>query len=214
MSGLAELLVRQGYGVSGSDLAARRHHPAAGGAGGARPSGPPGRKLRGRRRRGPLHRGQRGQPRTGRGPGPGAYRAAPGADAGPADGGPPQMAITGTHGKTSTTAMTAAVLRAGNLDPTVVVGSVWDCAGLQRRPGPGRIFRGRIRRIRRLLCLALRRRSASSPTWTKNTWISTGTWPTSRRCLPRIWSGCRKGARVIACADDPHLDRVLANCPQ
>ncbi len=37
-----------------------------------------------------------------------------------------QIAVTGMHGKTSTTAMTAAILRAGGLDPTVLVGAVWD----------------------------------------------------------------------------------------
>jgi UDP-N-acetylmuramate--alanine ligase len=37
-----------------------------------------------------------------------------------------QIAVTGAHGKTSTTAMTAAILRAGGLDPSVLVGAVWD----------------------------------------------------------------------------------------
>jgi UDP-N-acetylmuramate--alanine ligase len=37
-----------------------------------------------------------------------------------------QIAITGAHGKTSTTAMVAAILRAGGLDPTVVVGALWE----------------------------------------------------------------------------------------
>ena len=40
-----------------------------------------------------------------------------------------QIAITGAHGKTSTTAMAAAVLRAGGLDPTVLVGALWDHLG-------------------------------------------------------------------------------------
>ena len=40
-----------------------------------------------------------------------------------------QVAVTGAHGKTSTTAMAAAVLRAGGLDPSVLVGAVWDSLG-------------------------------------------------------------------------------------
>ena len=68
-----------------------------------------------------------------------------------------QVAVTGMHGKTSTTAMTAAVLRAGNLDPTVVVGSVWDGVGSNAVLGRGDVFRGRVRRVRRLLCPPLPR---------------------------------------------------------
>ena len=51
-----------------------------------------------------------------------------------------QVAVTGAHGKTSTTAMTAAVLRAGNLDPTVVVGALWDCLGSNAILGRGEYF--------------------------------------------------------------------------
>jgi UDP-N-acetylmuramate--alanine ligase len=51
-----------------------------------------------------------------------------------------QVAITGAHGKTSTTAMTAAVLRAGKLDPTVVVGAVWDHLGSNAVLGRGEYF--------------------------------------------------------------------------
>jgi UDP-N-acetylmuramate--alanine ligase len=40
-----------------------------------------------------------------------------------------QVAVTGAHGKTSTTAMVAAVLRAGGLDPSILVGAVWDHLG-------------------------------------------------------------------------------------
>ncbi len=51
-----------------------------------------------------------------------------------------QIAVTGMHGKTSTTAMAAAVLRAGNLDPTVVVGSIWDSLGSNAVLGQGPFF--------------------------------------------------------------------------
>ena len=51
-----------------------------------------------------------------------------------------QIAITGAHGKTSTTAMTAAILRAGGLDPTVVVGAVWDNLGSNAVLGRGEYF--------------------------------------------------------------------------
>lgn len=51
-----------------------------------------------------------------------------------------QIAVTGAHGKTSTTAMTAAVLRAGGLDPTVLVGAVWDSLGSNALLGTGDWF--------------------------------------------------------------------------
>jgi UDP-N-acetylmuramate--alanine ligase len=51
-----------------------------------------------------------------------------------------QVAITGAHGKTSTTAMTAAVLRAGGLDPSVLVGAVWDNLGSNAVLGQGDYF--------------------------------------------------------------------------
>ncbi|HWR16475.1 MAG TPA: UDP-N-acetylmuramate--L-alanine ligase [Terriglobales bacterium] len=45
------------------------------------------------------------------------------------------IAIAGMHGKTSTTSMVAAVLAAGNLDPTVVVGGRVDALGSNARLG-------------------------------------------------------------------------------
>jgi UDP-N-acetylmuramate--alanine ligase len=51
-----------------------------------------------------------------------------------------QIAITGMHGKTSTTAMAGAILRAGGLNPTVVVGSVWGAVGSNAVLGDGRYF--------------------------------------------------------------------------
>ncbi|MDI6853943.1 MAG: UDP-N-acetylmuramate--L-alanine ligase [Deltaproteobacteria bacterium] len=47
-----------------------------------------------------------------------------------------QIAVTGAHGKTSTTAMAAAILRAGGLDPTVLVGAVM--ANLESNAALGR----------------------------------------------------------------------------
>ena len=97
-----------------------------------------------------------------------------------------QVAITGAHGKTSTTAMTAAVLRAGDLDPTVVVGSVWDGVGSNAVLGRGDYFVAESDESDGSFALSSPR-SRSSPTWTGSTWTTTGTWPTSRRCSPRIW---------------------------
>lgn len=50
------------------------------------------------------------------------------------------IAIAGAHGKTTTTAMVAAVLMAGGLDPTVLVGGEWPAIGGNFRLGASRYF--------------------------------------------------------------------------
>jgi len=50
------------------------------------------------------------------------------------------VAIAGAHGKTTTTAMVAAVLLAGGLDPTVLVGGEWPAIGGNFRLGASRYF--------------------------------------------------------------------------
>jgi UDP-N-acetylmuramate--alanine ligase len=50
------------------------------------------------------------------------------------------IAVAGTHGKTTTTAMLAAVLEAGGLDPTVVVGGERVDTGSNARDGKGAWF--------------------------------------------------------------------------
>ncbi len=126
MSGLAELLVRQGHRVSGSDLAASpltrrlealgvkfylRHRPEHIGdaetvvhSAAVKEDNP---ELAAARAAGRpvLRRGEM------------LARLMEGHF---------QVAITGAHGKTSTTAMAAAILRAGGLDPTILVGALWD----------------------------------------------------------------------------------------
>ena len=52
------------------------------------------------------------------------------------------IAIAGTHGKTTTTSMTGAILMAAGLDPTIIVG------GRMREVGTARLGRGRVPRRR------------------------------------------------------------------
>lgn len=47
------------------------------------------------------------------------------------------VAIGGTHGKTTTTSMVAALLEAGNLDPTVINGGIINALGTNARMGEG-----------------------------------------------------------------------------
>ena len=65
------------------------------------------------------------------------------------------IAIAGMHGKTTTTSMVAAVLAAGGLDPTVVVGGRVDALGSNARLGTIAVSGCRSRRERPLLPQAL-----------------------------------------------------------
>lgn len=47
------------------------------------------------------------------------------------------VAVAGTHGKTTTTSMVAAILECGGLDPTFVIGGKVNAAGLNARLGSG-----------------------------------------------------------------------------
>ncbi len=123
-----------------------------------------------------------------------------------------QVAITGAHGKTSTTAMTAAVLRAGKLEPTVVVGALWDHLGSNAILGRGEYF------------VAEADESDSSFTYLSPQ-ISIITNLDREHLdhyqdlahIQATFAGYLKnlppGARVVAWADDPHLAPVLAACP-
>jgi UDP-N-acetylmuramate--alanine ligase len=212
MSGLAELLVRQGHAVSGSDLAAspitRRltdlgvrfyegHRPEnLGGAqvvvhtAAVKEDNPELAAARARgltvRRRGELlaelMRGHF------------------------------QIAVTGAHGKTSTTAMTAAILRAGGLDPTVVVGANWENLGSNAILGRGAYF--------------VAEADESDASFTHITPEITVITNLDREHLDfyrdlnhikEVFAdylhGLPVGSRVVAWADDPHLTPLLKNQP-
>ena len=186
----------------------RAYHPAPGGPGGRNSPGPP-RRTPGRGRyRGPHHRGQGGQPGTDRGPGPGLTVLRRGQMLARLMEGHQQIAITGAHGKTSTTAMTAAILRAGGLDPTVVVGAIWDNLGSNAVLGRGDYF------------VAESDESDGSFTYLRpQTTVVTNLdrehldyyrdLPHIQETFAAYFLKLPAGSRVIAWADDPHLKPVL-----
>ena len=124
-----------------------------------------------------------------------------------------QVAVTGMHGKTSTTAMTAAVLRAGGLDPTVVVGSVWDAVGSNAVLGRGDYFVAESDESDGSFALL-------SPEITIITNLDREHLDYYRdldhiqEMFAAYLQQLPSGARVIACADDPHLAPVLQDCPR
>lgn len=140
MSGLAELMVRQGFRVSGSDLAANAITQRLEGLGV--------KFYQGHR---PKHLGdaqivvhstavKEDNPELAAARTQGRQVLRRGEMLARLMEGHFQIAVTGMHGKTSTTAMVAAILRAGGLDPTVVVGSVWESLGSNAFLGRGDYF--------------------------------------------------------------------------
>ncbi|MHB8070253.1 MAG: UDP-N-acetylmuramate--L-alanine ligase [Desulfobaccales bacterium] len=140
MSGLAELLVRRGHSVSGSDLAANTITARLETLG-----------VRCHQGHRPEHLGQadivvhstavkEDNPELAAARTKGLTVLRRGEMLARLMAGHFQIAITGAHGKTSTTAMVAAILRAGGLDPSVLVGALWDHLGSNAVLGRGEYF--------------------------------------------------------------------------
>ena len=138
MSGIAEVLLNHGFTVQGSDAEGLADHRAAGGEGRDDLHRPAGREPRGRAGRRHLLGDQAGQPRARRGARtrnlPIVRRAEMLAELMRLKS---NVAVAGTHGKTTTTSMVAALLDAGGMDPTVVNGGIIHAYGSNARIGGG-----------------------------------------------------------------------------
>jgi UDP-N-acetylglucosamine--N-acetylmuramyl-(pentapeptide) pyrophosphoryl-undecaprenol N-acetylglucosamine transferase len=166
MSGIAEVLHNLGYAVQGSDIAEGANVQRLRAAGipvtvghAAEKSGP----GAGRRH---LDGRAEGQSR-----GPGRARAppagrAPGGDAGELMRLKWGIAVGGTHGKTTTTSLIAAVLEQARLDPTVINGGIINAYGTNTRMGAGTGCGWRRMRAT-APSSSCRPSSPSSPTWTR-----------------------------------------------
>ena len=123
------------------------------------------------------------------------------------------VAVAGTHGKTTTTSMVAALLDGGGMDPTVINGGVIHAYGSNARIGAGRVDGGRGRRERRHASTSCRRPSRSSPTSTPSTSTTTAT---STRSRPRSTPSCRTSrstASRSAASTTPRCRRWSAASP-
>jgi UDP-N-acetylmuramate--alanine ligase len=123
-----------------------------------------------------------------------------------------QIAITGAHGKTSTTAMVASILRAGGLDPSVLVGAVWDSLGSNAVLGRGEYF------------VAEADESDGSFTYLQPqiTVITNldrehldyyGDLDRIKEVFANYLAELAPGSRVVAWRDDPHLGPILQALP-
>ena len=118
------------------------------------------------------------------------------------------IAVAGTHGKTTTTSMVAALLDAGGLDPTVINGGIINRYGSNARLGEERLDGGRGRRERRQLPPARRDRSRSSPTSIPSISSITATSTRSRRPSASSSRTCPSTALAVMCVDHPEVQGV------
>lgn len=118
------------------------------------------------------------------------------------------IAIAGTHGKTTTTGMTAAIFLAAGLDPRVLIGGDWSVLDGNAHPGRGPHFLAEA-------CEAFHSFLELSPDVAVLTNIEAdhldchgsleGVIEAFRQFLARL----RPGGQVVGCGDDPRV-RVLA----
>ncbi len=85
------------------------------------------------------------------------------------------VAVGGTHGKTTTTSMVAALLDAGGLDPTVVNGGIINAYGTNAKVGEGDWIVVEADESDGTLPEAEVHRAPSSPTSTPSTWTTRAT---------------------------------------
>jgi UDP-N-acetylmuramate--alanine ligase len=122
------------------------------------------------------------------------------------------VAVAGTHGKSTTTAMTAEILVAGELDPTALVG------------GPVPAWEGNLRLGGRdLYVVEADEYDRSFHTLEADVAVVTnvdedhldvyGDLAGVREAFRGFLSRVRPGARVAVCADDPEASRLLAVLP-
>ena len=120
------------------------------------------------------------------------------------------VAVAGTHGKTTTTSLTASVLAEGGLDPTFVIGGRRGGVGSQRAARHRRIHRGRSGRIGCVVPVpAARARGRDEHRCRSHGDIRSFE---SRSCARRSsisCSGCPSTASRCLCIDDPDVREIV-----
>ena len=119
------------------------------------------------------------------------------------------IAVAGTHGKTTTTSLTASVLGEGGLDPTFVIGGRLEAAGSNARLGKGDFIVVEADESDASF-LYLQPCSRSSPTSTPTTWRPTTIRSTS--CAQAFVDFLQHlpfyGVAVL-CIDDPDVREIM-----
>jgi UDP-N-acetylmuramate--alanine ligase len=118
------------------------------------------------------------------------------------------VAVAGTHGKTTTTAMIAHVVRAAGLDPTFIVGGKVQQLGTNAAAGAGDVFIVEADEYDRTF-LGLRPEVAVLTTLE---WDHPDCYPTyesMRQAFIQFLAGVPASGVVVACGDDPGIRHLL-----
>jgi UDP-N-acetylmuramate--alanine ligase len=122
-----------------------------------------------------------------------------------------QVAVAGTHGKSTTTAMTGAVLAAAGLDPTVVVGGAVRGTGGNVRVGRGEPFVVEADEYDRSF-LALQPVHALVTSLDADHLDTYGTTRALARAFLEFADRVPFHGRLVWCADHPAVRRLAARC--
>lgn len=128
--------------------------------------------------------------------------------------GHPGITVSGTHGKTTTTAMLATILTAAGLDPTVVVGGYVKSLGGNARAGLGPLFVAEACEYQRAF-LHYAPRTIVLTNIEPDHLDTYGTFERLIRAFGRYVARLPEGGHLVANADDPVVRRVArrAKCP-
>jgi len=122
------------------------------------------------------------------------------------------IAVAGAHGKTTTTAMAGAVLMAGGLDPTILVGGKWPAIGGNFRAGKSPYFVTEADESDGSFLLL-------SPVVAAVTNIENdhldyyGSFSSLVRAFKDFLARVKPGGVAVVCADDPNLRAIVKEVP-
>lgn len=123
------------------------------------------------------------------------------------------VAVAGSHGKTTTTAMLALVLAAAGLDPTAVVGGVVEALGGNVRRGSGPFMVVEADESDRSF-LRLKPEIAVVTNVDDEHLEAYDGFAGLLRAVGEFAAGVPEDGCVVACADDPAVERIAARCPR
>ena len=120
------------------------------------------------------------------------------------------IAVTGTHGKTTTTSMLTTVLRHCGADPSYVIGGILAETGDGAGEGTGDGVRGRGGRERRVVPECCRRAPRWSPASRPSTWTTTRSLAQIEATFAAFAGQIRAGGLLVTCRDDPGAAALAA----
>jgi UDP-N-acetylmuramate--alanine ligase len=123
------------------------------------------------------------------------------------------VGVSGTHGKTTTSAMIATILEEAGLDPTIVIGGILRNIGSNAKNGKGEVVVYEADEYDRTFH-ALHPEVAVVTNIEADHLEYYGSFEAIEEAFRVFVAGIREGGVVIGCADDPVVARLLEFVPQ